>query len=277
MGRAVGANWKKSLKSCFSVEKKMEKELIQKFYKYNPDKKQSEKVEAQLFFSMLGKDRHYISFVGAGGKSSLIEAMAAWGTKQGEKVLVTTTTHIFRPESEKLAQTADDLERIWSAGDWAVIGDAETKQPQKLKMPDPGWMAQAMALADLVLIEADGSKRLPCKVPAAHEPVILPETEVVIAVLGLSALGRTLKECCFRLEEAEKLLEADEDHLLSCEDMAKILASEEGLRKGVGGRKYVAVLNQCDDDKRRATGEQIGEKLRGWGVEDVILSKLRNC
>lgn len=255
----------------------MEKKLIQKFYKYNLDKKQSEKVESHLLFSTLTKDRHCFSFVGAGGKSSLIEAMAAWGTKREKKVLVTTTTHIFRPEPEKLAWTPKDLERIWGAGGWAVIGDVEMKQPQKLKMPDPDWMRQAMALADLVLIEADGSKRLPCKVPAAHEPVILPETEVVIAVLGLSALGRTLKECCFRLEESEKLLEADDDHLLSCEDMAKILASEEGLRKGVGGRKYVAVLNQCDDDKRRAAGEQIGEKLRGWGVEDVILSKLRNC
>ena len=72
-------------------------------------------------------------------------------------------------------------------------------------------------------------------------------------------------------------MEADEDHLLSCEDMAKILASEEGLRKYVGGRKYVAVLNQCDDDTRREGGEWIGEMLRGWGVENVVLTKLRNC
>lgn len=257
----------------------MKEEVMQKYYRYKKEEKrnQSEEITSNHLFSLLTKDRHVLSFVGAGGKSSLIEAMAVWETRQGKKVLVTTTTHIFQPEPEKLARTPRDLERIWGAGEWAVVGDVEMKQPQKLKIPDYDWMRQAMALADLVLIEADGSKRLPCKVPAAHEPVILPETEVVIAVLGLSALGRSLKECCFRLEEAEKLLETDEDHLLSCEDMAKILASEEGLRKGVGGRKYVAVLNQCDDDKRRAAGERIGEKLRGWGVEDVILSKLRNC
>ena len=257
----------------------MKEELMQKYYRYKKKEKrsQSEEITSDHLFSTLTKDRHCFSFVGAGGKSSLIEAMAAWGTKQGKKVLVTTTTHIFRPEPEKLARTPGDLERIWGTGDWAVVGNVEMKQPQKLKMPDPDWMRQAMALADLVLIEADGSKRLPCKAPAAHEPVILPETEIVIAVLGLSALEQPLKECCFRLEEAEKLLEADADHLLSCEDMAKILASEEGLRKGVGGRKYVAVLNQCDDDTRREDGERIGEMLCGWGVEDVFLSKLRNC
>ena len=96
----------------------MEKELIQKFYKYNLEKKQSEKVESHLLFSTLTKDRHCFSFVGAGGKSSLIEVMAAWGTKQRKKVLVTTTTHIFRPKPEKLARTPEDLERIWGAGDW---------------------------------------------------------------------------------------------------------------------------------------------------------------
>ena len=257
----------------------MKEEVMQKYYRYKKEEKrnQSEEITSNHLFSLLTKDRHVLSFVGAGGKSSLIEAMAVWETRQGKKVLVTTTTHIFQPEPEKLAWTPRDLERIWGAGEWAVVGDVEMKQTQKLKIPDYDWMRQAMALADLVLIEADGSKRLPCKVPAAHEPVILPETEVVIAVLGLSALGRSLKECCFRLEEAEKLLETDEDHLLSCEDMAKILASEEGLRKDVGGRKYVAVLNQCDDDTRREGGERIGEMLRGWGVEDVILSKLRNC
>ena len=111
--------------------------MIQKFYKYNLEKKQSEKVESHLLFSTLTKDRHCFSFVGAGGKSSLIEIMAAWGTKQGKKVLVTTTTHIFRPETEKLARTPEDLERIWGAGDWAVIGEVEVKQPQKLKCRIP--------------------------------------------------------------------------------------------------------------------------------------------
>lgn len=94
----------------------MEKELIQKFYKYKLEKKQSEKVESHLLFSTLTKERHCFSFVGAGGKSSLIEVMAAWGTKQGKKVLVTTTTHIFRPEPEKLARTPEDLELYLGRG-----------------------------------------------------------------------------------------------------------------------------------------------------------------
>lgn len=66
------------------------------------------------------------------------------------------------------------------------------------------WMAQA----DIVLLEADGAKRMPCKAPAAHEPVLLPESDVVLGVAGLYALGRPLREVCFRLEQACALLGA---------------------------------------------------------------------
>ena len=72
-------------------------------------------------------------------------------------------------------------------------------------------------------------------------------------------------------------MEADADHLLSCEDMAKILASEEGLRKDVGGRKLCGCVESVRRDTRREGGERIGEMLRGWSVENVVLTKLRNC
>ena len=80
----------------------MKEEVMQKYYRYKKEEKrnQSEEITSDHLFSLLTKDRHFLSFVGAGGKSSLIEAMADLGTKQEKKVLVTTTTHIFRPEPE---------------------------------------------------------------------------------------------------------------------------------------------------------------------------------
>ncbi len=245
--------------------------MIRKFYQYcqlsamqeknKVGQKTSEEVSIEVAFPFLTEGKHIISFVGAGGKSSLIDAIAKWGSNQGKKVLVTTTTHIFRPSAEILATSEKQLQKIWEAGHWAVIGAIEEKQPQKLKMPELAWMRQAIALADLVLIEADGSKRLPCKVPADHEPVLLPESDIVVAILGLSALCHPLKECCFRLEQAKKLLAKDENHLLTEEDMATILLSKHGLRKNVEDRRYIAVLNQCDDDTVRKRAEKIGEIL----------------
>ncbi len=244
----------------------------------------SEEVSIETAFSFLTEGKHIISFVGAGGKSSLIDAIAKWGSNQGKKVLVTTTTHIFKPQSEILATSEKQLQKIWEAGHWAVIGAIEEKKPQKLKMPDSDWIKQAMELADLVLIEADGSKRLPCKVPADHEPVLLPESDIVVAILGLSALRHPLKECCFRTEQAKRLLSEDENHLLTEEDMAIILLSEQGLRKDVKDRRYIAVLNQCDDDTVRKRAEKIGKMLvdhTGQNkknierIEKVVFTKLQ--
>ena len=193
-----------------------------------------------------------------------------------KKVLVTTTTHIFRPSSLKLAQTEQELEHIWQTDHWAVIGTVDPVQPQKLQSPDPHWLQRAAELADLILIEADGSKRLPCKVPDSHEPVILPQTNVVIAVLGLSALNLPLKDCCFRLDKATKLLSAKESHPLTCQHMATIFASSQGLRKAINNSEYVVVLNQCDNEDRKNAGEQISDILCRLDptINHIILTKL---
>lgn len=254
------------------------------FYQYcksNIKQKKIQEVSIKTAFTFLAEGKHIVSFVGAGGKSSLIDAIAKWSSNQGKKVLVTTTTHIFRPQDEFLADNKKQLNEIWKIRHWAVIGVTEEKDPQKLKMPEIDWMRQAMELSDLVLIEADGSKLLPCKVPADHEPVLLPESDIVVAVLGLSALGRSLKECCFRLEKAKKLLLADENHLLTEKDMAAILLSNQGLRKDVGDRRYIAVLNQCDDRIVRESAEQIGEILinstrqNSETIEEIVFAKLQ--
>ena len=252
--------------------------MTNKFYQYcksNAKQEKSKEVSIETAFPFLTKGKHIISFVGAGGKSSLIDAIAKWGSNRGKKVLVTTTTHIFRPPLEILATNEKQLQEIWKRGYWAVIGATEEKQPQKLKMPDSDWMRQAMELVDLVLIEADGSKRMPCKVPAGHEPVLLPESDIVVAVLGLSALRHSLKECCFRTEQAKKLLSEDENHLLTEEDMAKILLSDRGLRKAVGDRRYIVILNQCDNEKVQKSAEQIAETLSNNNIDSIVLTKLQ--
>ena len=53
-------------------------------------------------------------------------------------------------------------------------------------------MKKLMELAEqiLVLIEADGARRLPLKVPAEHEPVIPEMTTHVLSVYGLDSIGK---------------------------------------------------------------------------------------
>ena len=219
-------------------------------------------------FPFLAEKGHVVSLVGGGGKTTLLYAFARHCAAKGWRVLVSTTTHIRQPGAHYAADEAA-LAALWAAGQYAVAG-VPAEQGKLTALP-PEQLTRWMAQADIVLLEADGAKRLPCKAPAAHEPVLLPESDIVLGVAGLSALGRPLREVCFRLEQACALLGAAPETLLTPELLARLLASEQGGRKQVGNRRFSVVLNQADDPARIAAGEQTLALLREkYEVQGVL-------
>lgn len=222
-------------------------------------------------FGFFGTAKQTVSLVGGGGKSTLMYFLASTCAKEGKKVLVTTTTNIFQPDDSIYAKTAEEAQALWADGKIAVIG---TPMPGKgkLKMPEEALLKELVSKADVSFIEADGSKHYPTKVPKEGEPVLIPESDLVIGVFGLSAIGRPLKKCCFRLEQAMELLGVEEDHILTEEDAAEILSSPLGAMKDVGGRKYCVVLNQCDDGPRRKSGNEIAARLALLGAPQVVMT-----
>ena len=128
---------------------------------------------------------HVVSLVGGGGKTTLLYGMARLCAAEGQRVLVSTTTHIQR-SSENYASDEVVRDALWQAGIYAVAGSPA----ENGKLTQPPGLSGWMAGADTVLLEADGAKHRPCKAPAAHEPVLLPESDIVLVVAGLSALGQ---------------------------------------------------------------------------------------
>ena len=222
---------------------------------------------SETHFPFLAEKGHVVSLVGGGGKTTLLYAFARHCAAKGW-VLVSPTTHIRQPGAHYAADEAA-LAALWAAGQYAVAG--VPAEQGKLTVLPPEQLTRWMAQADIVLLEADGAKRMPCKVPAAHEPVLLPESDIVLAVAGLSALGRPLREVCFRLEQACALLCAAPETLLTPELLARLLASEQGGRKLVRDRRFSVVLNQADDPARIAAGEQTLALLREkYEVQGVL-------
>ena len=119
-----------------------------------------------------------------------------------------------------------------------------------------------MQLADIVLIEADGSRQMPCKAPAAHEPVLLPQCDIVLAVAGVSALGESLEKGCFRAELAQQILRVPGNAVLTPTLLAKLLVSESGGKKAVGERSFYAVLNQVDTEEQAVLARQTADILK---------------
>lgn len=222
----------------------------------------------EAFFSFLGERGHIVSLVGGGGKSTLMDYMASCFANHGLCTAMMTTTRIKRPEIPCL--TFEDCCRRWAEGDYAVCG-RETGEG-KFRQPDDPVLRRILAQAEAVVIEADGAKRMACKAPSGKEPVILPESDIVIGVMGLEVLGKRVGDVCFRLEHVCSLLSCGEDHLLTAEDMTTILLHEAGTRKSVGSRTYYIALNKCDDEQRLEEGKKILLNLREKGHTRAALT-----
>jgi len=161
-----------------------------------------------------------IAVVGSGGKTTLIKKLAARYRREGKSVLVTTTTHMFIEEDTLLTNDADAILRAITETGYAMAGipDGEKIKPLSRETFDA-----VCACADVVLVEADGSKHLPLKYPNATEPVIPENTEEIIVVWGPHGLQKPARSVCHRLELVMECLGIGEDTLITREYVKELL------------------------------------------------------
>ena len=210
--------------------------------------------------------KHTICLVGGGGKTTVMYELAAAWAACGRKVLVLTSTHILQPADGSFAADAAAVHNLWQQRRYAVIGTPEFATG-KLTLP-PQSVYEALKLqADVILCEADGSRNHPCKVPAAHEPVLLPDCDMVLAVAGMDALGNSLQQACQRPQLAAELLGCGAEKILDAQMLTVLLLSEQGARKNVGARAYYIVLNKCDLLKA-AQQEEMRRLLVSAGMDE---------
>ena len=176
-----------------------------------------------------------ISLVGGGGKTTTMFYIGRYFAKEGKNVIVTTTTHIVNPENYMDIDSAKELKNITFGEEPVVIGK---DIGEKLSSP-----------ADIVLVEADGAKRLPIKLPRDGEPVLPEKTDICIVCMGIDAVGEKISEKCFRYEIAKELFGWNKDHVLSTEDAARILTDKRAGFKGINNNKCVFVINKVDGEE----------------------------
>lgn len=195
-----------------------------------------------------------VALVGAGGKTSLLFALAReiagrWGAG---RVAVTTTTRILEPSpadlpplhrpqavlglsgprpvpylhlasSSREARVALTLERPPDDPRLLVIGAGlegaggrEGGSRRKVVGLPAEWVDELSRTVPglALLVEADGSAGRPLKAPAAHEPVVPASTDLVIAVAGVDAVGLPL----------------DADHVHRPEEVARLTGLDVGER-----------------------------------------------
>ena len=73
--------------------------------------------------------------------------------------------------------------------------------------------------ADVVLIEADGAAHKAAKAPEAWEPAVYAQSNKVVIVMGLHAVGGSVNEVCHRPECVKEALGCNGAHLLTRTDL----------------------------------------------------------
>lgn len=224
-----------------------------------------------------GSGPYVIALAGAGGKTSIIRRLAWEGKKRGARVLVTTTTHMERPSRLGVfTSKAEDVREMLDRESLAVAGSLTDQG--KMRAVNEDFYETICPMADLVLVEADGAKRLPIKVPRQGEPVIPANTDLIACVSGLTALWQSGAKRCFRLDCALEIMNQHgrRDYLESGqwrivpEDIGCLMLHGylEPLRGKYKNALVLPVLNQADTPGLAALAGQIMEDLhedRGIG------------
>ena len=195
--------------------------------------------------------------IGGGGKTTLLRTLGE-ELAPSHTVLLCTTTKILPFPGIACARTAEELDALRRQHTLLCAG-TDVPGTGKLTVP-PLSMAELAARFDYVLVEADGSARLPLKAHAPHEPVIPPEANQVICLVGASGLGRPIAEAAHRPERYAALAGTD----TATPEAAAAVLTAEALHTRV-------LINQADSPERLAQARRLAALLPC----PVVLGSLR--
>ncbi len=198
------------------------------------------------FSDALSIKKGLTAIIGSGGKTSLLLHLAQ--ELSDHRVIVATSTHIYPPTEIPVVTEVK--------GDFSLICVGTPCANGKLAAPKQSFECLA-ALADYVLIEADGSKHLPLKAHLPHEPVI-PEGARVVCVVGASGLNQPIEAVVHR---HERFFELTGSKIATPEAVAAALL-EENLAS-------TYVINQVD------LSEEAAKKLAKFLPQKTVLTSLK--
>lgn len=196
-----------------------------------------------------------VAVMGSGGKTTLLSVLAQ---ELSRSVILCTTTHMF-PFPQYPLLPGDDAGEIQAAlSRHRVVCLGRPNGDGKLTAPALPF-AQLRGLAPWVLVEADGSKRLPLKAHAPHEPVIPPESGQTILVVGASGFGVPIHQTVHRPERFCALTGAAPEDRVTPE-----LAAWAIVREGLAGQVF---LNQVESQADWIQAERFAQALAETGME----------
>lgn len=219
-----------------------------------------------------------IAIVGAGGKTTALFQLARELTPP---VLVASTTHLG-------AWQIPLADHHVIATDSAHIGDLRegvtlVTGPLQEERTTPLDLDLLRILHNLsrqqnipLLLECDGSRGLPLKAPAEHEPPIPDFVDTVLVVAGLTGLGQPLDESHVHRPLLFSTVSglAPREPVTPAGVVRALLHPEGGLKNIPPQARRVCLLNQADTPELQAAAQGMAADLLA-GYDSVIIASLK--
>ncbi len=225
-----------------------------------------------------------LAAVGAGGKTTFLLQLAR---EYAPNVILTTSTHLAVEQAAKadthlILHSKNEIEDIFHKGihDFTLITGEEVGEGRLAGLPLE-WLAIIANLAGeaglAVLVEADGSRRLPIKAPDSHEPAIPSWVKEVVVSVGLNALGMPIdRDHVHRPEILARLTDQELASTITSSTISRLLLDPfGGLQNIPSNARNIALLNQADDELRQAAGGRIARELLGF-YDTILITSLEN-
>jgi probable selenium-dependent hydroxylase accessory protein YqeC len=224
-----------------------------------------------------------VAFVGAGGKSSAIQAIADELAEAKMTFLTAPTTKMLVSETEKLGSlvTSEDAgelrtkaEEALSDGTSGVVVGSALISKNRVGGVEPATIPSLAPIADVVLVEADGSRRRPIKGTAAHEPALPDAVTLVVAVGNIGAFGAPLtEENVHRPELFSKLTGIGPGQSITARAFARALA-QGSLGNTPKDARTAALITGVHPGKSMADASVVTRELWRFGVKKVVITSL---
>lgn len=221
-----------------------------------------------------------VAFVGGGGKTTAMLRLADEIAAAGGRVVSTATTRLAAAEvrlAPAHVRTVAALPAALATSRHVLLTGALDAAPGKAPGVPPDVLCALRLPLAALLVEADGSRQLPFKAPAAHEPLIPACSTLVVPVVGIDAVGKPLT--AEHVHRPEFVSRIHAGSTVTPEMIAAVVTHPLGGCKNVpAGARVVLLVNNVDSDDRRRLAREVATRALATGkIAAAVLAALRGA
>ena len=236
-------------------------------------------MKAGALHAMLRPGR-LVALVGGGGKTTTGERLVLEAAAAGRRAILTTTTKTFAaaPFAVRLFESAREAARALGPGDLPALVARRGSREDKLEGFEAAEVPLLLEAADLVVVEADGARRLPIKAFSPDEPVLPTGLDDYVVVVGMASIGRPIEEgSVHRPEALARVLGMPLGTRLDEEMIARAVLAPGYLSAAPEGARVSVLLWGATTPALLAAAERIAARLLADArVARVITGDLRD-